>query len=150
MVLIVLLLVCMFYGIYLLASGGEGATSATVVVKKGDSLSSVADKLGEAGVINSPTLFKLEARLKGEATEIKPGEYRFEPGEDTGKILEKLASGDSISAFTVAIPEGLTLGQTAQEIAEQSDIPAAEFEAAANKTDYGYAFLDDPAIESTE
>lgn len=153
LVLMTLLLVSGFYGIYLLAStvfGDQEARPVTIVVEKGDALPGVADKLEEAGVISSPTLFKLEARLKGEATEIKPGEYQFEPDEGTGKILQKLSNGESISNFTVVIPEGLTLSQTSQKVAEQSDISAAEFEAAAERTDYGYAFLDDPDIETTE
>lgn len=130
-------------------SGGEDAPE-TVMVEEGDTLASVADKLEEAGVIGSPTLFKLRARIRGEGTQIKPGEYQFEPGEGGDEILKKLSAGDSISNFTITIPEGLTLSQTAQAVAEQSDIPAEEFEAAARKTDYGYAFLGDPAIQTTE
>ncbi|MCA1740129.1 MAG: endolytic transglycosylase MltG [Actinobacteria bacterium] len=42
------------------------------------------------------------------------------------------------------------LEQTARVVEEQSGIPAEEFEAAAKKTDHGYDFLDDPAIETTE
>jgi UPF0755 protein len=129
--------------------GGE-EEATTVVVEEGDTLSSVADKLEEAGVISSPTLFKIWARLQSEATQIQPGEYRFEPGENGGEILEKLSSGDSEASYAITIPEGLSLSQTAQEVAEQSGIPAAEFEAAARETDYGYAFLDDPDIQTTE
>ena len=129
--------------------GGE-EEATTVAVEEGDTLSSVADKLEEAGVISSPTLFKIRARLQSEATQIQPGEYRFEPGEDGGEILEKLSSGDSEASYDITIPEGLSLSQTAQEVAEQSGIPAAEFEAAARETDYGYAFLDDPDIQTTE
>jgi UPF0755 protein len=148
-----LLLLGVIYGIYLLAGavlGGEEEQPVAVVVEKGDTLSSVADKLEEAGVIGSSTLFRLEARLQGEETEIKAGEYRFVPGEDSQEILATLASGDSVSAFTITIPEGLTLEQTAQVVEEEGGIPAAEFEEAAGRTDYGYDFLDDPAIRTTE
>ena len=154
LILLALALVGLLYGGYLLAnavfSGDEEDPAVTVVVEKGDTLSSVADKLEEAGVIESSTLFKLGVRLEGEDTEIKPGEYRFSPGEDSDEILETLSSGDSISTIEVTIPEGLTLKQTAQVIEEEIGIPAAEFEEAAKKTDYRYAFLDDPDIETTE
>ncbi len=129
--------------------GGEDAPT-TVVVEEGDTLASVADKLEEAGVIASPTLFKLRARIQGEAAQVKPGGYQFEPGEDGDEILKKLSSGDSASSFAVTIPEGLTLVQTAQVLAEQTGIPAEEFEAAARETGYGYAFLNDPAVKTTE
>ncbi len=151
--LVALLLFGILYVIYLLVSavlGGGEEESVTVVVEKGDTLSSVADKLEEAGVIESSTLFKLAVRIEGGDTEIKPGEYQFKPGEDRDEILKTLSSGDSVSTFTITIPEGLTLEQTAQVVEEESGIPAEEFEAAAKKTDYGYAFLDDPAIETTE
>lgn len=151
-VALVVLLLGLLYGIYLLASavfGGE-EEPVTVVVERGDTLSSVADKLEEAGVIWSSTLFKIEARLEGGETEIKAGEYRFSPGEDSDEILQALSSGDSISALTITIPEGLTLEQTARVVEEQSGIPAEEFEAAAGKTDYGFAFLDDPEIQTSE
>jgi UPF0755 protein len=122
----------------------------TVTVEKGDTLSSVADKLEEAGVIESSTFFNLRARAEGETTEIKPGEYQFVPGEEGDKILKALANGDSASRLEVTIPEGLTLEQTASVICEATGIPTEEIEAAAKETDYGYAFLDDPKIQTTE
>jgi UPF0755 protein len=149
-ILLIVLLAGVLYLLVSAAFGGGEPEPVMVVVEEGDTLSSVADKLEEAGVVSSSTLFKLGARIRGGDTEIKPGEYRFEPGEDGGEILETLSRGDSISAFMVTIPEGLTLSETAERVAQQSDVPAAEFEAAARKTDYGYAFLEDPAIETTE
>jgi UPF0755 protein len=148
---LVLMVLLLLVFLYLLASaapdGGEEDTPVTVVVEEGDTLSAAAGKLEETGVISSSTLFKLKARIEGGDTKIKPGEYRIKPGEDDDKILEILSTG---STFTLTIPEGLTLKQTAQKVEEESGVPAAEFEEAAKKTDYGYAFLDDPAVETTE
>jgi UPF0755 protein len=147
LVLMVLLLIFL-YLLASAASGGGGAdTPVTVVVEEGDTLSAVADKLEETGVISSSTLFKLKSRIEGGDTKIQPGEYRIKPGEDDDKILEILSTG---STFTLTISEGLTLKQTAQKVEDASGVPAAEFEEAAKKTDYGYAFLDDPAVETTE
>ena len=147
LVLMVLLLVFL-YLLASAASGGRGDdTPVTVVVEEGDTLSAVADKLEKTGVISSSTLFKLKTRIEGGDTKIKPGEYQIKPGEDDDKILEILSAG---STFALTIPEGLTLKQTAQKVEGASGVPAAEFEEAAKRTDYGYAFLDDPAIETTE
>lgn len=151
-VVLALLLVCVLYGGYLLVSAafgsGEEDEPVTVVVEKGDTLDDVADKLEEAGVIESSTFFKLNARTEG--TDIKPGEYQFAPGEDGDEILVALSSGDSVSKLQVTIPEGLSLKQTARAVEEGVGIPAEEFEAAAEETDYEYAFLEDPAVETTE
>jgi UPF0755 protein len=153
LLLLALLLLGVFCGIYLLVSavlGGGEEKPMTVAVEQGDTLSSVADKLEEAGVIQSSKLFKLETRIKGGEMEIKAGEYRFVPGEDSEQILETLSSGESISAFNITVPEGLTLEQTARVVEEEAGIPAEEFETAAERTDYEYDFLEDPAIRTTE
>jgi peptidoglycan lytic transglycosylase G len=142
------------YIIYATATGGEDERAsvgpAKVEVVKGDTLSSVAGKLERAGVIDSAFMFKVEARLWGYGTEIKTGEYTFSPGEDSEEILQKLTAGEAVPTLAITVPEGLTLEQTAQEVARQSGVSAAAFEEAARRTDYGYGFLEDPAIESTE
>ena len=151
--LLALLLLGVLCGIYLLASavfGHRVEEPVTIAVEQGDTLSSVADKLEEAGVIGSATVFKLESRVQGGETEIKAGEYQFVPGGDSEQILETLSSGDSISAFTITVPEGLNLEQTARVVEGEGGIPADEFASAAARTDYGYDFLEDPAIRTTE
>lgn len=152
MLVVALLLVGVPLGAYLVSGAGLRGEDepATIAVEQGDTLSSVADKLEEAGVVRSSLLFELEARYDGWDKQIKPGEYRFTPGEEREEIVRTLASGDSISAFMIPIPEGLTLEQTARVVEAEGGVPAEEFEAAARKTDYGYAFLDDPEIETTE
>ena len=152
MLVVTLLFVGVTLGAYLISGAGLRGEDepVTVAVEQGDTLSSVAGKLEEVGVVGSSLLFELEARYNGWDNEIKPGEYRFVPGEAREEILRTLSSGDSISAFTITIPEGLTLEQTARVVEEESGVPAEEFEAAAEKTDYDYAFLDDPNIGTTE
>ncbi len=88
--------------------------------------------------------------MGGYGTEIKTGEYTFARDEDSDKILQKLTAGEAVPALAITIPEGLNLEQTAQEVAKQSSVPAAKFEEAARRTDYGYGFLEDPAVETTE
>jgi UPF0755 protein len=140
------------YLIYTIAGGSEQEPEAPakIEVVKGDTLSSVAEKLEQAGVVQSAFMFKVEARMGGYGTEIKTGEYTFPRDGDSEKILEKLTAGEAIPTLAITIPEGLNIEQTAQEVARQSDIPAAKFEEAARRTDYGYGFLEDPAIETTE
>ena len=142
------------YFIYATATRGEDEQApngpVNVEVVKGDTLESVSRKLEEAGVIDSAFMFETEARMEGYSTEIQAGEYTFKRGEDSDEILAKLTAGAVVPTIAITIPEGLTLEETAQTVAEQSSVSAAGFEAAARKTDYGYAFLEDPAIKSTE
>jgi UPF0755 protein len=142
------------YLIYAVAGGGSEQQKpegpAKIEVVKGDTLSSVAEKLERAGVIESAFMFKVEARMEGYGTEIKTGEYTFARGEDASKILEKLTAGEAVPTLAITVPEGLSLKETSQEVARQSGIPVAKFEEAARRTDYGYGFLEDPAIKTTE
>jgi UPF0755 protein len=138
--------------IYSAATGGEDGPreSARVQVLQGETLSDVAAKLEEAGIIKSAFVFELQARYEGYGTEIKTGRYTFEPGQDSGEILQKLTAGQAAPTFTITIPEGLTIEETAGTVASHSSVPAPEFEEAARRTDYGYAFLDNPDVKTTE
>ena len=153
LLLLALLLLGVLSGIYLLVSvvlGEREEGPVTVTVEQGDTLSTVADKLEQSGVIRSATVFKLESRVQGGETEIKAGEYRFMPGDNSEQILETLSSGESVSAFNITVPEGLNLEQTARVVEGEGGIPAEEFKSAAERTDYGYDFLEDPAVRTTE
>jgi len=152
--LALLLLAAAFGSVYLVYTGVRGEQApeeaAKVEVVKGDTLSEVAAKLEAEGVIENAFVFKMQARIEGYGTEIKTGRYTFEPGQESDEILRKLTAGAAVPTIAVTIPEGLTLGETARTVAAGTDIPAPEFVRAARETDYGYAFLQNPAIKSTE
>lgn len=128
------------------ASGGP----VTVTIEEGDTLSAAAGKLAAAGVIGSARVFEWRARLRGLGAEIKPGEYRIGPGEPEGEVLDRITSAGGALAAGVTVPEGLTLGQTAERVAAQSGVSEAEFRREARRVDYGYDFLEGSAARSTE
>jgi UPF0755 protein len=153
-ILLVVVVLGAIYLIYEAAVGGgnvgaqEGPVKVEVV--KGDTLSDVADKLEAAGVIESAFIFKLQARYEGYGTEIQTGRYTFERGQDTDVIFHKLAAGKAVPTVAVTVPEGLTIDETAQAVANNSRVTAAQFERAARGTNYDYAFLEHPGIRTTE
>ncbi|MDQ3862274.1 MAG: endolytic transglycosylase MltG [Actinomycetota bacterium] len=153
-VLLVLAVLGTIFLIYSAATGGEKGPepdrSAMVEVLRGDTLSDVAAKLEGAGIIKSAFVFELQARYEGYGTQIKTGRYTFERGQDSRKILQRLTAGVPVPTFTVTIPEGLTIEETARTVAADSSVRASAFEEAARRTDYGYAFLDDPDVKSAE
>jgi UPF0755 protein len=153
-VLLVLGVLGAIFVIYSAATGGENepapGESARVQVVKGDTLSDVAAKLQEAGIIESAFVFELQARYEGYGTQIKTGRYKFHAGQDSGKILHKLTVGQPAPTISVTIPEGLTIEETAGTVAADSSVPAPAFEEAARRTDYGYAFLESPDVKTTE
>ena len=153
-ILLVLVVLGVIYLIYSAAIGGDdvqaGEEPVQVEVVKDDTLSDVADKLEASGVIKSAFVFKLQARYEGYGTEIQTGRYTFERGQDTDVIFHKLAAGKAVPTIAVTVPEGLTIDQTAQAVAKDSKVTAAQFERAARETDYDYAFLEHPGIKTTE
>jgi peptidoglycan lytic transglycosylase G len=151
-VLLVLAVLVAIFVIYSAATGGEPATdgSARIEVVKGDTLSDVAAKLEAAGVIKSAFVFELQARYEGYGTELKTGRYTFEAGQDTVEILDKLTAGEAVPTTMVTIPEGLTIEESARAVARDTSVSASEFEKAARRTDYGYAFLENHRVKTTE
>ena len=74
----------------------------------------------------------------------------FDPGAESDLIMAELTANRPPPTFTLTVPEGLTIEQTAEVVAEQSKISEDKFASAARHTDYGYSFLNHREIETTE
>ncbi|MEE4153048.1 MAG: endolytic transglycosylase MltG [Erythrobacter sp.] len=76
------------------------------IVPSGSSLTAVAEKLEDEGLISSAEGFLLQARLFGSGAPIQAGEFALTPGMSQSEILTAFQSGDVIRRF-VTIPEGM-------------------------------------------
>ena len=76
------------------------------VVPSGSSLTSVARKLEEEGLIGSADSFLLWAKVLGGADPIKAGEFLLPAGSSPSTILDTFQHGEVIRRF-VTIPEGM-------------------------------------------
>jgi UPF0755 protein len=106
----------------------------TVVVPEGATADQVAHLLEEARVISSATAFLVRLKVAGGAETIKPGSYTFQSGEQFDAIVARLKQGGVPLTTRVAIPEGLSIGQTARRVAEESSVPASSYVALAHQT----------------
>lgn len=92
------------------AWGWWGASSVredtAFIVPSGASLTSVAGKLEEEGLIGSSRAFLLRAKILGGGDPIKAGEFLLPVGASGATILDTLQHGEAIRRF-VTIPEGL-------------------------------------------
>ena len=79
----------------------------TVIVGAGASAAQIAETLRGADVITSTVLFRLHARLRGDAHLLKAGEYDFESAETLGSVINRLVSGDTV-IHTLTLAEGLS------------------------------------------
>jgi UPF0755 protein len=76
------------------------------VVPSGSSLTAVAQKLEDEGVIDSADAFLLRAKILGSSDPIKAGEFLLPAGASAATILDTFQHGEVIRRF-VTIPEGL-------------------------------------------
>ena len=101
-----------------------------VVVDSGDSLSTLAATLAEAGVVASATSFLATAELDERASRIGPGVYSLQTGMDPAQVIEAMLNPASRAAPLV-LPEGLRLDETLRITSERTGLPLADLEAAA-------------------
>src|SRR5271167_1287685 len=103
-----------------------------VTIEKGESFRQIARALAEAGVVRSELALRIYGRMSGTASQIKPGDYAFKGGERIPDVMRHLVKGDFI-VVTVTIPEGLTVHQIAERLAETGLVCEDEFEQAARE-----------------
>lgn len=96
---------------------GPLTTETTVVIPKGAGTQAIADQLADAGVIASPLVFRLGARLKEAQAELRAGEYAFSPRVSVEEVMARLRAGDTV-ARRLTVPEGLTSAQVVALVAE--------------------------------
>lgn len=102
----------------------EPTGPVSVVVEEGMGASGVADLLADRGVITNALSFKVRARVDDRSSKIRPGTYEFEPGASYEEIVTAMTQAPSEApTFKVTIPEGLTVDQTLQRIADAKGSP---------------------------
>jgi UPF0755 protein len=104
-----------------------------VIVPKGATFSAATDSLKKAGLIGSPVLFKLYARMKGADRANKPGTYLIKHSTPWADIISALHGGKGL-VNTITIPEGFTLSQIVPLLAQTLSVPVDSVNAAVSDT----------------
>src|SRR4051812_14721567 len=87
-----------------------------VIVPQRSNLRVAADSLAKAGIIGSPRLFRLYAKLRGGDRGIKAGTYLLQRGLSWGEVLDALEGGKGLVSM-ITIPEGWGLTQIVPQLA---------------------------------
>jgi UPF0755 protein len=131
-VLLLLLLVVTLAGIlynalrFIGSDTGVLGEEVEVIIPEGASAATVARILKEHGIIPSEKRFTILAKLSGQDKRIKAGRYLFRRGMGIRTILGKLVRGET-KPLRVTIPEGLTIEEIAELLAEVLDIDGGRF-----------------------
>ena len=106
---------------------GPSATTTNFMVRPNTGAAEIADQLERRGLISDSRIFRIGVRAYGKDAVLKAGEYEIKAGASMRDIMELLKSGKSVLA-SLTIPEGLTVEQAFQRIAEHEaltgDMPA--------------------------
>lgn len=94
----------------LYVQSGPAKTDTVVWLPKGVGVTSIANRLSEAGVITYPLLFRVAVRLHGVDATLKAGEYEIPAHSSMAEIVSLLRTGKSLMHKLTA-PEGLTSEQ---------------------------------------
>jgi UPF0755 protein len=92
-----------------------------------------AESLSKAGVIGSPKMFRLYAKLRGADRGIKAGTYLLERDASWGSVLSALRSGKGV-VNVVLLPEGYTLAQAESVLVAKLSVPPESIRAAVRDT----------------
>lgn len=103
----------------------SGDKITTVIISQGDSLNKILNQLLDEKVIDSKTIFKIGARLKGVDKKLVPGRYDFSGKNSVKSVLQKLEDADFYKV-KITIPEGNTIWETAALLAKSLDIDSAK------------------------
>ena len=109
----------------LASEGGE----VLFEVQRGDSLSQVASALEQQGLVRDARVLAWWGRLRGQASQLRAGEYRLSPALSPLEMLELFVSG-RVATHEVLLSEGLNAAEIGQRLAERGLVDAREFAAA--------------------
>lgn len=107
-------------------SGPVRSPSKIVIIPEGSSFQQVANLLKQEGLIRSRSAFLLLGKARDSAKKVRPGEYELDAGMTPDDILAKLLAG-KVVLHPVTVPEGYTLAQIADVLAQQQLTDPTEF-----------------------
>ncbi len=110
---------------------GEGTGEAVVQIQPGDTSGDVADTLVAQDVVKSRKAFFEVAADDPRALSLQPGFYKVRTQMSSAAALALLLDPSSRMLGRVTVPEGLTVAQTLQVLAQGTEIPLEQYTAAA-------------------
>lgn len=107
-------------GLFLYASHSfyaEGGVDqdTTFQVRRGNGLSTISQRLEDAGIISNHWIFQAGTLAQKKERSIKAGEFRLARGASMADILNELTEGTPIT-YAVTIPEGYTSWQVVERL----------------------------------
>jgi len=118
----------------------SASLARTVIIPQGASTADIANTLHQQGIIRNPLMFRILTRMQKLDNKLQAGEYEVAPHMSMSEVLRKITSGETVS-YVFTIPEGFTVEQIANLLAEKGLGDREQFLAQARKGNPAYGFL---------
>ncbi len=105
---------------------------AVITIKQGDGAKDIAERLENAGVIQSSRLFRVLVAFMDIEDELVAGDYEFDKGMTTLTVIGRIHEGIT-APVVVTIPEGLRLEEIGAVLEGKGVVSASDFLAATKK-----------------
>jgi UPF0755 protein len=109
--------------------GGSSPGVARATIPPRSSLRAAAESLAKAGLIKSPTFFRIYAKVRGGDRQIRSGTYELKKNLGYATIYDALTHGKGL-VRTVTIPEGFSVRQVVRAVATKLEVPPESVEVA--------------------
>lgn len=117
-----------------IACGGKSSTGvARATIPPRATLRAAAESLARAGLIGSPGMFRLYAKIRGGDRQIRSGTYELRKNLGYGAIFDALTAGKGL-VRTITIPEGFSVSQVVRTVATKLQVPPESVNAAVRDT----------------
>lgn len=114
---------------------GQGSGAVEIEIPDGASTGRIAEILAENDVVASSQAFLDAASGNADILTIQPGRYDMRLQMSGQAAVERILDPAARLFNRATIPEGYTVARTLESLSEQTDIPLADFEAAAAAPD---------------
>ena len=104
--------------VHALNPAGEPGIAVNFTVNNGDTVSSVAKRLKDENIIGNSTLFRWYVSTK-DGLALVPGYYLLKPKDNAGNLIEALSTPPAQTFISVTFPEGMTVVQMAERLAQK-------------------------------
>lgn len=122
---------------------GEATGEVLVTIVAGDTGSSISETLHDAGVTKTRSAFYDHLIATAQNPSFQPGVYALQERMTSEAALTRILDPESKRQNAARLPEGLTLDQSLQTLADSTALPIEEFQAAAaDPAAYGVAAAD--------
>lgn len=114
---------------------GSGTGSVVLVIEAGDSLTTIGQRLADAGVVESTGAFTDAAAANERSSQIGPGAYSLRLGMGADEAVSLLLDPQARVTTRVVLPEGLRLTQSIRITSEETGLARSELRAALDDAD---------------